>query len=137
VSLAQRFAQIFGAIYLLVGILGFIPPLLLGTTMGWGPFGGYLLGLFAVNWLHSLAHLAIGVAGLATFRNPDAARYYAVVVGVAYILLFLLGLFGGPVGPLDGLLPLNGLDNVLHLLTAVVALGAYFYSARPEAERVT
>ena len=135
-SLAQRFAQVFGAIYLLVGILGFIPPLLLGTTMGWGPFGGYLLGLFAVNWLHSLAHLAIGVAGLATFRNPDAARYYALVVGVAYILLFLLGLFGGPVGPLDGLLPLNGLDNVLHLLTAVVALGAYYYSARPEAERV-
>lgn len=137
-SLAQRFAQIFGAIYVLVGILGFIPPLFLGTTtMGWGPFGGYLLGLFAVNWLHSLAHLAIGVAGLATFRNLEAARYYALVIGVAYILLFVLGLFGGPVGPLDGLLPLNGLDNVLHLLTALVALGAYFYSARPEVEGVT
>jgi hypothetical protein len=107
------------------------------TTMGWGPFGGYLLGLFAVNWFHSLAHVAIGVAGLATFRNPDAARYYALVVGVAYALLFLLGLFGGPVGPLDGLLPLNGFDNVLHLLTALVALGAYFYSTRPEAERAT
>jgi hypothetical protein len=136
VSLAQRFAQVFGAIYLLVGILGFIPPLLLGTTaMGWGPFGGYLLGLFAVNWLHSLAHLAIGVAGLATFRNPEGARYYALVIGVAYVLLFLLGLFGGPVGPLDGLLPLNGLDNILHLLTALIAFGAYFLSTRPEAER--
>jgi Domain of unknown function (DUF4383) len=79
VSLAQRFAQIFGVIYLLVGILGFIPPLFLGmTAMGWGPFGGYLLGLFAVNWFHSLAHVAIGVGGLATFRNADAARYYSL-----------------------------------------------------------
>ena len=136
-SLAQRFAQVFGAIYLLVGILGFIPPLFLGmTAAGWGPFGGYLLALFAVNWLHSIAHLAIGVAGLATFRNPEGARYYALVIGVAYVLLFLLGLLGGPVGPLDGLLPLNGLDNALHLLTALVAFGAYFFSTRPEAERV-
>lgn len=136
-SLAQRFAQIFGAIYLLVGILGFIPPLFLGMeATGWGPFGGYLLGLFAVNWFHSIAHLAIGVAGLATFRNPTAARYYALVIGIAYTLLFLLGLFGGPVGPLDGLLPLNGFDNVLHLLTALVAFGAYFFSTQPEARRV-
>jgi Domain of unknown function (DUF4383) len=127
VSLAQRFAQVFGAIYLLVGILGFIPPLL-SPAPGWGPFGGFLLALFAVNWLHSLAHIAIGAAGLATFRNPVAASSYALVIGVAYALLFILGLFGGPVGPLDGLLPLNGLDNILHLLTAVIALGAYFAS---------
>ena len=86
--------------------------------------------------MHSLAHLAIAVSGLATFWNPDAARIYALIAGVAYILLFVLGLFGGPVGPLDGLLPLNGWDNALHLLTALIALGAYFYSARPEAQRV-
>jgi hypothetical protein len=30
-SLAQRFAQIFGAVYVLVGIVGFMPPLLIGT----------------------------------------------------------------------------------------------------------
>ena len=133
-SIAQRFAQVFGAVYLLVGILGFIPPLLIGTVPGAvGPFAGLLIGLFAVNWFHSLAHLLIGAGGLATFRNPDAARAYALALAVAYALLFVLGLFGGPVGPLDGLLPLNGWDNVLHLLTALIAFGAYFYSARPEA----
>ena len=131
-SLAQRFAQVFGAVYLLVGILGFIPPLL-SPAPGWGPFGGFLLTLFAVNWLHSLAHVLIGVAGLVTFRNPLAASTYALVVGIAYALLFVLGLFGGPVGPLDGLLPLNGLDNILHLLTAVIALVAYFASRREPA----
>ena len=38
-SLVQRFAQVFGAIYLLVGIMGFIPPLLTGkrlTAPSWG-----------------------------------------------------------------------------------------------------
>ena len=126
-SLAQRFAQVFGAIYLLVGILGFIPPLL-APAPGWGPFGGLLIAIFAVNWLHSLAHIAIGVAGLATFRNPVAASTYALVIGIAYALLFVLGLLPGVVGPLDGLLPLNWPDNILHLLTAAIAFGAYFAS---------
>jgi len=133
VSIAQRFAQVFGVVYLLVGILGFIPPLLIGTVPGAvGPFAGLLIGLFAVNWFHSLAHLLIGAGGLATFRNPDAARAYALVLGVAYALLFVVGLIWG-VRFLGGLLPLNGLDHVLHLLTALIAFGAYFYSARPEA----
>ena len=51
-SLAQRFAQIFGAIYLLVGILGFVPvvPLLVPAELGViGPLEGFQLGLFAVN----------------------------------------------------------------------------------------
>ena len=31
-SVAQRFAQIFGIIYVLVGVAGFIPPLLVGEV---------------------------------------------------------------------------------------------------------
>ncbi len=132
-SIAQRFAQVFGAIYLLVGILGFIPPLLIGTIPGAiGPFAGFLIGLFAVNWFHSLAHLLIGIGGLATFRNPDAARAYTLVLGVAYTLLFVVGLIWG-IRLLGGLLPLNGFDHVLHLLTALLAFAAYFLSTRPEA----
>ncbi len=133
-SLAQRFAQVSGAIYLLVGILGFIPPLLTTKTgltvpaLGLPMFAGFLIALFAVNWLHSAAHLLIGVAGLATFRNPAAASIYALALGVLYALLFVLGLFGRQWGLLDRLLPLNWLDNILHLLTALVALGAYFAS---------
>jgi hypothetical protein len=128
VTLAQRFAQVFGAIYLLVGILGFIPPLVPGEIVGAGPLSGFLIGIFAVNWLHSLAHLLIGVAGLALYRNPVSARSYALAIGVVYALLFLLGLLPGRWGPLDGLLPLDWADNILHLLTAVVALGAYYAS---------
>ncbi len=132
-TLAQRFAQVFGAVYVLVGILGFIPPLLIGGVPGTlGPFAGLLIGLFAVNWFHNVAHLAIGAAGLAVYRNHTAAQTYALVIGVAYLALFLLGIFVGPVATLGGLLPLNGWDDVLHILTALVAFGAYFASRAPE-----
>ena len=59
--LVQRFAQVLGAVYLLVGIVGFVPPLLVGSVPGaFGPFTGFLLGVFAVNWFHSLAHYRSG-----------------------------------------------------------------------------
>src|ERR671910_783976 len=125
-SLVQRFAQVFGAIYLLVGIMGFIPPLLTGKTPD-SSFMGLLLGLFYVNWLHSLTHLLIGVAGLATYWSLPAAKAYTLAIGVAYAVLFVLGLVFG-VTFLEGLLPLNGWDNVLHLPTALAAFGAYFAS---------
>ena len=132
-TIAQRFAQIFGAVYLLVGIIGFIPPLLLGSLPAGvvGPFAGLLLGLFAVNWFHSLAHLLIGAAGLATYRNHAAAKSYALALGIAYAGLFVLGLIFG-LNFLGGLLPLNGADHVLHILTALIALGAYFASRGQE-----
>ena len=47
-TLVQRFAQVFGAIYLVVGIAGFIPPLLAAKTPD-SSFMGLLLGLFFVN----------------------------------------------------------------------------------------
>jgi uncharacterized protein DUF4383 len=71
---------------------------------------GLLLGLFYVNWLHSLTHLLIGVAGLATYRSLSAAKAYTLAIGVAYAVLFVLGLIFG-VTFLGGLLPLNGWDN--------------------------
>ena len=134
--LVQRFAQVFGAVYLLVGILGFVPPLLMGSPPGViGPFSGLLLGLFAVNWFHSLAHLAIGAAGLAVHRSFSASRAYALGIGVAYAALLLLGILSASVATLGGLLPLNGLDNVLHAVTAFAALAIYFTARLPEAER--
>lgn len=127
-SLAQRFAQIFGLIYLLVGILGFIPvPPILdspGTVQGllapFQPFNGFLLGLFAVNWLHNVVHIAIGVAGLASYRSAAGARSYAIGVGVLYLLLFVIGLI---LPTAFGLVPLFGVGDLgLHLVSGAVAL---------------
>ena len=86
--------------------------------------------MFAVNWFHNLAHLLIGAAGLASYRNPIGASTYALVVGIAYAILFLVGLLTQQVAAPGGLLPLNTWDDLLHLLTAAVALGAYFVSLK-------
>lgn len=109
---------VFGAVYILVGILGFT------VTAGVGLFdtaGGLLLGIFEVNVFHNVAHLLIGaallIAGLSSVR---AARMTNTVVGAAYLILGVAGLIiiGGPLN----ILALNGADNVLHFASAAVLL---------------
>ncbi len=122
-------ALVLGIVYTLVGVMGFVPAFLGGAQNladVQGPLKGNLLGIFAVNWLHSATHLLIGLAGLAAYRSYSASRTYALVVGIAYALLFVLGLVSQRVGTLGGLLPLNGADDILHIATAAVLLFAYF-----------
>ena len=76
----QIAAAAVGAVFLLVGILGFVP----GITTSYddlgfaGHHGAELLGLFEVNVLHNLVHLTFGIAGLALARNIAGARAYLV-----------------------------------------------------------
>lgn len=111
-------ATVFGAIYLLVGLLGF------AVTGGVGFLateGGLLLGIFAVNPLHNVAHLLIGAALLvAGLANVRAARTVNTVVGAAYLLLGVAGFF--LVGTAANVLALNVPDHFLHLGSAVVLL---------------
>jgi hypothetical protein len=100
-----------------------------------GPFAGPLLALFAVNWFHNLAHLAIGAVGVAVYRSYSASKGYALALGVAYAALFVLGVLTADVATLGGLLPLSGLDDVLHIATSLVAFGAYLTARMPESER--
>ncbi|MGV8858373.1 DUF4383 domain-containing protein [Rhodoglobus sp.] len=109
---------IFGAVYVLVGILGF------SVTNGVGFFateGGLLLGLFEVNIFHNVAHILIGAALLlAGISNKRAARATNSTVGFAYLVLGFAGLLlvGSPLN----ILALNAADNVLHFASAVVLL---------------
>lgn len=112
-------AVIFGAVYLLVGLLGF------AVTGGVGFIateGGLLLGIFAVNPLHNIAHLLIGaallIAGLASVR---AAKGVNITIGAVYLLLGIVGFF--LVGTSLNILALNTADHFLHLASAIVLLG--------------
>ncbi|MCT9821344.1 DUF4383 domain-containing protein [Microbacterium sp. W1N] len=112
-------ATVFGAVYLLVGLLGF------AVTGGVGFIatkGGLLLGIFEVNPLHNIAHLLIGaallIAGLASAR---AAKTVNTIVGAAYLLLGVVGFF--LVGTAANILALNTFDHFLHLASALVLLG--------------
>jgi hypothetical protein len=111
-------ATAFGAVYLLVGLVGF------AVTAGIGFFSteGANLIIFEVNPLHNVIHLAIGAALLyAGLRNVQAARTINTGVGAVYLLVGVVGLFL-LTSPLN-IIALNGADNVLHLASAVLLLG--------------
>ncbi|WP_150307413.1 DUF4383 domain-containing protein [Planctomonas psychrotolerans] len=111
-------ATIFGAVYVLVGLLGF------AATGGVGfvdTEGGLLLGIFEVNPLHNIAHLLIGAALLiAGLSNVSAAKGTNVTIGAVYLVLGIIGFFIADTAL--NILALNTADHFLHLASAVVLL---------------
>lgn len=124
----RYFALVVGIVYLFLGILGFIPSLLAlpvsAPTLAVSAGYGYLFGLFPVNLLHNLAHLAIGIWGIIAYRRGlNAARLYARSLAILFGVLAVLGLIP-IVKTVFGLMPLFGHDVWLHALSAIIA--AYF-----------
>ncbi|MGZ9166013.1 MAG: DUF4383 domain-containing protein [Anaerolineales bacterium] len=115
-------AAIFGTLYFLTGVLGFIMT----------PGGGIFLGIFAVNWFHHLFHILLGGPGpLSAWR--DKGRLYCQVSGGVLILLGVLGLIvPGLVVNLLAIPPADLFtDNLLHLVSGSALL--YFgFLSRPE-----
>jgi hypothetical protein len=118
----------FGVVFLLVGILGFIP----GITTNYGDlsFAGHmsdakLIGVFQVSVLHNLIHLAYGVVGLAVASRPRPAALYLLVGGIVYGVVWIYGVAVG-MDSNANFVPLNTADNWLHFLlfVSMVVLGA-------------
>ncbi len=122
----RSFALVFGIVFALVGVGGFLPflvePLHPGHPEVVGN-GGQLLGLFPINLFHNLVHLLFGVWGLVASRSTGASITYARVVAVSYALLTVAG-FVPDLNTLFGFVPLYGNDIWLHAALALVA--AYF-----------
>jgi hypothetical protein len=127
----RTFALVFGIVFLIVGAGGFIPGLTLMDHSGHPAdadvtvrsFFGYELGLFPVNLLHNIVHLAFGVWGLLAYKSLAASKGYAKGVAVIYAVLTVMGFIPG-LNTTFGLIPLYGNDIWLHALLAGVA--AYF-----------
>ena len=121
----QKAALAVGAVFLLVGILGFIPGITTNyETMG---FAGHeseamLLGIFQVSILHNIVHLLFGVAGIAMARSAAQSRNYLVIGGAIYLVLWLYGLLIGPETAAN-FVPVNMADNWLHFILGVGMLG--------------
>ena len=123
-------ATIFGAVYLLVGLLG----LFVSGTNVVGEEGALLLGVFQVNHLHNIVHLAIGAALLlAGLRSTPAAKRVNVIVGAVYLLVGIVGFF--IVDTPANILALNTPDHFLHLGSAIVLLGVGLALDRDAAPR--
>ena len=109
----KRTARIVGVLFLVAGIAGFIPALCPD---------GMLFGIFAVNAMHNLVHIASGILALAmAFSTGATARAYFRIVAAVYTLLAVVGFVAGRDGLLMGM-AMNMADNVLDLALAVVFL---------------
>jgi hypothetical protein len=117
---AQRFAAAFGVVYLLVGVAGFA---LTGVT-DFSDHNHATLLIFAVNPLHNVIHLVLGVVWLAAAPRHSAAKPANLALGVVLGLVTVLGFVG--VTDMLGMSGFADPDNFLHLATATLAL--YFGS---------
>lgn len=130
--MAKQIAVVFGIVMLLVGVLGFVPAF--NTAGPSGTSYTMLLGIFAVNPVHNVIHLATGAVALAAglYGSGAYARMYFLVFGIVYTLVTLIGitglLFDGH-GSLLGIVPINGADNALHVAITLLALGTYALSS--------
>jgi hypothetical protein len=121
----QTAALAVGIVFLLVGVLGFIP----GVTSNFGDLmfathesGAHLLGIFQVSILHNIVHLLFGVAGVLMARSIAGARNYLVFGGVIYLVLFLYGLLVGQESAAN-FVPVNTGDDILHLVLGIGMIG--------------
>ncbi|MGH3683337.1 MAG: DUF4383 domain-containing protein [Natronosporangium sp.] len=119
VRLNQLTAAVIGAVLVLVGLAGFFVS---SDHDAIGQDGGELLGLFQVNVLHNLVHLAVGaVMVAAAILGRWAAKTVNLAIGLVYVLLFVIGLFIIDTG--GNIIALNSADNVLHAALGVVLIG--------------
>lgn len=125
---SRQFAKYIGIAFLLVGGLGFISPLVtpapldgMGLTVQTG--FGYLLGLFAINVLHNIVHLVVGLWGVTASRNTVDSVRFARDLAIFYGVLTIMGVIPG-LDTTFGLIPIFGHDVWLH---AITALGAAYY----------
>jgi hypothetical protein len=119
---AKLYAGLIGATLLAAGIIGFFYSSSFGSPGEVDP----VFGILDVNGWHNLVHVASGIAGLLAYRAGAAAsRTYALVFGAVYLVVAIWGFIVGDGGEILGIIPVNTEDNILHVILALLGLGAY------------
>jgi len=134
----QTAALAVGAVFALVGVLGFIP----GVTTNYDQLevaghdsGAMLFGIFQVSILHNLVHLAFGIIGVLAARTASLSRTFLIAGGAVYLVLWLYGLLIDEDSGAN-FVPVNDADDWLHLVLGLgmVALGLLLSRDRDHAE---
>jgi hypothetical protein len=121
----RKAAMAVAAVFLLVGVLGFIPGVTTeydGMTFAGHESTAMLLSIFNVSILHNIVHLLFGAVGLVMARTVTGARGFLIGGGVVYLVLWLYGLIIDNDSAAN-FVPLNTADNWLHLLLGVGMIG--------------
>ena len=114
---AQWYCLLAGLALLLAGIGGFIADATFDT--GSGIDGDSFLG-FEVNGWHNVVHVASGLLLLASYRRRASAKTVALLFGITYGAVALIGLIDGD--DVLGLIPVNAADNILHIALSAVGI---------------
>jgi hypothetical protein len=121
----QLAATVVAAVFLLVGVLGFIPGVTTeydGMTFAGHESTAMLLGVFHVSILHNIVHLLFGIVGLALARTVSGAGGFLIGGGAVYLVLWIYGLVIDHDSAAN-FVPLNGADNWLHLFLGIGMVG--------------
>jgi len=111
--MAKTIAKILGVVFVLVGLLGFVMPNLLGAHL---------------STTHNLVHLISGAVALylGFAGTLSAARLFCIVFGIVYALLgicgFLLGDGADRMFNVAGLLHLGMMDHIIHIVLGLLFL---------------
>jgi len=120
--------RLLGLIYLILGIAGFLPFPALNPFHPEGVGARYVFNLVAINSIHNIIHLAIGITALLSARSENAARHWGTIAGAVLLFLFVAGMVQAVVEGLPkdqlflGLVPLNSPGHILHLVSGIIAV---------------
>ena len=119
--MAKTVCKILGVVFLLVGVLGFVKPDLLGAHL---------------SPAHNLVHIVSGAIALylGFAGTLSAAKTFSLVFGVVYLALGILGMGLGTgndrmwmVGPLH----FGQADHGIHILLGVIFLAGGLFTKKP------
>ncbi len=134
---AQQLSWILGIVFILVGILGFIP----GITTHYGDLsfaghdsGAKLFGIFEVSILHNIVHVLFGIVGLLLARTAEGARGFLIGGGIVYLVLWIYGLVIDQSGNAN-FVPVNTADTWLHFALGVTMVVLGFALTRGTVQR--
>jgi Domain of unknown function (DUF4383) len=122
---AKTLALVFGVVFILVGLLGYIDNPIIGDSGN---------AVFHADSTHNMVHIVSGALFvLVALMAPGAARGFMILFGLVYLAIGILGLTSiGSEGMTQvlGFLHVNGADNYLHIALGVVILLAGLASRR-------
>ncbi|ROZ89159.1 DUF4383 domain-containing protein [Gordonia sp. OPL2] len=140
-SPVQAAALVVGVLFIVVGVIGFIPGITTHVDE-LDPAGhrsdAQLFGVFTVSVLHNVLHVVYGVAGIVMARIGRWSHLYFIGGGLLYLALWLYGLAIDVNSPAN-FMPIDNADNWLHLVLGLgmVALGALLRSRRPRPSEIS